>query len=47
MYENNYQAKLQRIKDLLDQFPNYHGEGYNYTKAEVEAWLEKVRKAVE
>lgn len=31
------------LRDLLDKFPPYHGPGYNYTKAEVDAWLEKAR----
>lgn len=30
-----------KFLDILNQFPNYHGPGYNYTKEEIEVWLKK------
>lgn len=42
-YEMQRQSDRQKILELLDQFPPYHGPGYNYTKQEVEAWLQKAR----
>ncbi len=37
------EADRDKILTLLGQFPPYHGEGHNYTKQEVEAWLAKAR----
>lgn len=41
------EADRQKFADLLNQFPNYHGPGYNYTKEEVESWLKKAHALVE
>lgn len=45
-YAMHYQSKVIDLQMLLDKFPPYHGEGYNYTKQEVEDWLAKTRLIV-
>jgi hypothetical protein len=42
-YKEQRKADRQMFLHMLDQFPPYHGPGYNYTKQEVEAWLAKAR----
>lgn len=42
-YEMHYQYKLQELDRMLDKFPPYHGPGWNYTKDEVENWLDDAR----
>lgn len=37
------EADRDHILSLLGQFPPYHGQSFNYTKQEVEDWLEKAR----
>jgi hypothetical protein len=41
------QADKDKIANLLLSFPPYHGEGFNYTKQEVEAYLDRVRSFLE
>jgi outer membrane protein W len=31
---------------LLGKFPPYHGQGYNYTKDEVEDWLSETKSVL-
>jgi hypothetical protein len=42
-FKMHYASKVQTLQSLLGQFPPYHGESFNYTKQEVEAWLEKAK----
>lgn len=45
--EMQRQVDKDNIAKLLLSFPPYHGEGFNYTKQEVEAYLAKVRSFLE
>lgn len=45
-FAENYKSKLQTLQNLLDKFPPYHGEGWNYTKIEVEDWLKIARDTI-
>jgi hypothetical protein len=37
------QCDKDQLLTLLGKFPPYHGPGYNYTKEEVENWLEMAK----
>jgi hypothetical protein len=45
-FAENYKSKLQNLQTLLGGFPPYHGASFNYTKQEVEEWLEKAKAEV-